>query len=1004
MSSTGASAGQILKWSGSEWAPAADAGGLDSALTTQLVDSAYVTLRAGGGTDSAAVIQLIDSDYISKRVVSFANPTFTDFKFVTDSAGQIVFEGADYFGETLTFDSHNHSVFVNGIRLLDSDFTADPLINRITLDSTGAVNDEIVISTIAGKNALAGISIIDSDYISQRVIAVANPQFVNYRYIATGGQTAFTGSDVNSKTLSITTDNYSVFLNGIKLLDSDFTANTSSNTITLATGATASDELVVTTVIGQNAVAGIAAVDSAYINARVASGTDSSTVISLINSTVNTAYVTARQSLLDSDLALQLLLDSSEIVQLIDSAYINARVSSVDSAATLAIIDSAHVQSKIPHAYIQARQITYNTSDFLDSTTITGVVDSDYVGLRMSGVIAPKFSNFRYSADSGQTAFTGADMNANTLYLRSGNHSVYVNGVKLIDSDFTSNISTDTITLATGLDSGDELVVTTITGDVIADQSSLIDSDYIQTRIGGVVKPTFTDFRYVADSGQTAFTGADLGGTSLDLRTNNFSVFLNGIKLIDSDFTSNISTNTITLTEAADSGDALIITTLNGDVVTTATAIDSSYVQLRQEGVNAIFKDFKYVATADQTVFSGNDANGAALSFDTEKFHVLLNGIRLDASDFTESASNNRITLASGATVSDEVVISTLSTQRTSTLNAITTTVDSAYVQARQTDIRDSAFVTGIVDSAYIEPLLNPIHISSGSVGIGTGSPADYDDEADNFVIYEAGASGHAGITIANDGNDARGHILFADGTSGSAAYQGAVSYDHADNKLYFRTAAAEVMRIDASGRLLIGATTYDANNKGVYLNGASGKGFFTVSGDAPLAIHRLSSDGDLVELRQDNNTEGTISVSGSTVSYNGFSGQHETSGIATNTAIGTVVSTIDELDTYFSGDKKGQTRADHAKVKISDSAGDGCVYGVVSRFDSDGKAFVASVGIGSVRVTGACAKGDLLESNGDGTAKVQSDDIIRSKTIGKVTIGNSNSGVKLVSCVLYCG
>ena len=38
----------------------------------------------------------------------------------------------------------------------------------------------------------------------------------------------------------------------------------------------------------------------------------------------------------------------------------------------------------------------------------------------------------------------------------------------------------------------------------------------------------------------------------------------------------------------------------------------------------------------------------------------------------------------------------------------------------------------------------------------------------------------------------------------------------------------------------------------------------------------------------------------------------------------------------------------------------------------------VTSVGIGSVRVTGACAKGDLLESNGDGTAKVQSDDIIR--------------------------
>ena len=125
--------------------------------------------------------------------------------------------------------------------------------------------------------------------------------------------------------------------------------------------------------------------------------------------------------------------------------------------------------------------------------------------------------------------------------------------------------------------------------------------------------------------------------------------------------------------------------------------------------------------------------------------------------------------------------------------------------------------------------------------------------------------------------------------------------------------------------------------------------------------------------------------------------------------------STIDELDVYPDTQptakggtqehpKKGQTRADHAKIKVSDTEGDKRVYGVLQRYDNNGKPLVASVGIGSVRVTGACEGGDLLESNGDGTAKVQSDDIIRSKTIGKVTIGNSNTGVKLVSCVLYCG
>jgi hypothetical protein len=167
-----------------------------------------------------------------------------------------------------------------------------------------------------------------------------------------------------------------------------------------------------------------------------------------------------------------------------------------------------------------------------------------------------------------------------------------------------------------------------------------------------------------------------------------------------------------------------------------------------------------------------------------------------------------------------------------------------------------------------------------------------------------------------------------------------------------------------------------------------------------------MIDDGEIFRFRSATTAEGNISVSGSTVSYNGFSGTHESSGIAKNVAIGTVVSTIDELDVYAAdgSPKAGQTRADHAKVKVSDSVGDKRVYGVVTNFNEYDKAIIAAVGIGSVKVTGACVGGDLLESNGDGTAKVQSDDIIRSKTIAKVTIGNSNTGVKLVSCVLYCG
>ena len=189
-----------------------------------------------------------------------------------------------------------------------------------------------------------------------------------------------------------------------------------------------------------------------------------------------------------------------------------------------------------------------------------------------------------------------------------------------------------------------------------------------------------------------------------------------------------------------------------------------------------------------------------------------------------------------------------------------------------------------------------------------------------------------------------------------------------------------------------------------------------TVASYSLMYLNRHSSDGTIIEFRHANTTEGSISISSATVSYNGFAGRHESSGIATTVEKGTVLSTIDELDTYpnqqydttedamVDHPRAGQERTDHAKVKVSDTEGDTRVYGVVDDYTDQGKVNVIGVGIGAIKVTGACVGGDLLESNGDGTAKVQSDDIIRSKTIGKVTVGNSNTGVKLVSCVLYCG
>lgn len=177
-----------------------------------------------------------------------------------------------------------------------------------------------------------------------------------------------------------------------------------------------------------------------------------------------------------------------------------------------------------------------------------------------------------------------------------------------------------------------------------------------------------------------------------------------------------------------------------------------------------------------------------------------------------------------------------------------------------------------------------------------------------------------------------------------------------------------------------------------------------------PLLVNRKGTDGALVNFYQDGTIEGNISVSGNTVSYNPFMGSHYTEiAGAIPTLKGTVLESLDEL---VDGKYSNQDRL--PKAKVSDTAGSSAVYGVYFAPDSDPDTndgiLAAALGASWVRIAAGVTvqRGDLLESNGDGCAKVQSDDIIRSKTIGKVTsttvADTYPDGSYIVPCVLYCG
>ena len=184
-------------------------------------------------------------------------------------------------------------------------------------------------------------------------------------------------------------------------------------------------------------------------------------------------------------------------------------------------------------------------------------------------------------------------------------------------------------------------------------------------------------------------------------------------------------------------------------------------------------------------------------------------------------------------------------------------------------------------------------------------------------------------------------------------------------------------------------------------------------SSAVPLRIGRLShDDGDTIVLFSTNgDARGSVSVSGGTVSFNAFMGSHITQAVPSDTLEGTVLESTGELIDSEEEDYEGYVQQKRlTKCKVSDTEDSNNVYGIFQTESKSGLQYASALGSFFVRVhkDETVRLGDLLSSKGDGTAKVQSDDIIRSRTIGKVTSlikkTTHSDGSYLLPCVLYCG
>jgi hypothetical protein len=263
-----------------------------------------------------------------------------------------------------------------------------------------------------------------------------------------------------------------------------------------------------------------------------------------------------------------------------------------------------------------------------------------------------------------------------------------------------------------------------------------------------------------------------------------------------------------------------------------------------------------------------------------------------------------------------------------------------------------------------------------------------------------------------NAGNTFAQVAVVADGTAGSGDYPGRLTFSTtADGG----SSPTERMRITAGGDIHIGtgstSVIYDQTSVFGVNIGKAGVIQIARNNDALLLINRIGGDGNLVLFSENGTLEGSISVSGTTVSYNGahLSRWSQLPSGAERTEIlrGSVLSNIDEMCEWGDEDNEQLNR-----MKVSTVEGDKNVSGAFQAWDDDDDTYTndfycAMTGDFIIRIADGVTveRGDLLMSAGDGTAKPQDDDIIRSKTIAKVTSTNVSctyeDGSYCVPCVL---
>lgn len=417
---------------------------------------------------------------------------------------------------------------------------------RLLFDTLKLINEGGGVGSVDSQQTINLIEdTVDVDFVNALGITGGGGQLISggveqYVYTATANQTIFADSDDNGDVLSFTGQNLAVFLNGVLLVETDdYTVSGSS--ITLTFNASLNDEITVVTYDPTSDTNLELYFDSDYISSRVGD-------LYLGKSSIATYFFTTTQgqtSLTGNDDNGNLLeINDAAILVFINGVMLSAPADYTVSNNTINLTQSAALNDQ------------FTVQSFANHWNLP------YKGGEIN------FQSFRYVTTEGQNTFTGNDASGTPLSYNPGSANVFLNGILLTNSqDFTATDGSS-ITILDSLNAGNEVLIQNNYSKFSFDLNNLVDSthlNYVRDNIAGEFKTTteVINYKYVADSNQSVFTGPDINGNSLNYNPNNLIVFLNGINLFAGTDYTQTDANTITLAQGLDSGAELVMYNFN---------------------------------------------------------------------------------------------------------------------------------------------------------------------------------------------------------------------------------------------------------------------------------------------------------------------------------------------------------------------------------------------------------------------------------------------------------